>query len=113
MAATIAWNDFDNVDLRVGTIVRVEDFPNAVKKAYKVWVDLGPEIGIKASSAQITIQYSMTELIDKQVICVCNFPPKQVADFISEVLITGFILEKGRVILAQPESLVPNGTRLA
>ncbi|MEZ4903750.1 MAG: tRNA-binding protein [Spirosomataceae bacterium] len=110
---TISWQDFEKIELRAGTIVEVQDFPKARKPAYKIWVDLGDELGIKRSSAQITTHYSKEQLLGKQVICVTNFPPKQIADFISEILVTGFILTEGDVILAQPERFVPNGTRLA
>ena len=109
----ISWQDFEKVELRAGTVIQVEDFPKVRKPAYKIWVDLGNEVGIKRSSAQVTKRYSKEELLGKQVICVTNFPPKQVADFISEVLVTGFVLPDGEVILAQSERAVPNGTRLA
>lgn len=110
---TISWQDFEKVELRAGTVVQVEDFPKARKPAYKIWVDLGEEVGIKRSSAQVTKRYTKEQLLGKQVICVTNFPTKQVADFISEVLVTGFVLPDGEVILAQSEQVVPNGTRLA
>jgi len=110
---TISWQDFENVDLRAGTIIRVEDFPKARKPAFKLWIDLGSEIGIKQSSAQITKRYLKEELLNKQVLCVVNFPVKQIADFRSEVLTTGFVLPDGEVILASPDFKIENGTRLA
>lgn len=110
--AEISWNDFQKVELRAGTIVKAEDFPKARKPAYIVTVDLG-DLGIKKSSAQITTLYAKEELVGKQVICVTNFPSKQIADIRSEVLITGFELDDGEVVLAIPEKGVPNGSRLA
>jgi tRNA-binding protein len=110
---TISWQDFEKVNLVAGTIIQVDDFPKARKPAFKLRIDLGPKIGIKASSAQITTRYTKEQLLGKQVLCVTNFPPKQIADFKSEVLTTGFILPDGEVILASPDFEVPNGTRLA
>jgi len=110
--AKISWDDFEKVELRVGTIIKVDDFPQAKKPAYKLWIDFG-KFGIKKSSAQITRLYKKEELIGKQVLCVTNFQPKQVADFVSEVLTTGFILENGEVVLAQPERKITNGLNLA
>lgn len=110
---TISWQDFEKVELRAGTIIQVEDFPKARKPAYKIWVDLGEEIGVKRSSAQVTKLYTKTELLGRQVVCVTNFPIKQIADFVSEVLVTGFILEDGEVVLSKPERPVPNGSKLA
>ncbi len=108
---TITWQDYEKVEIRVGTIIAVEDFPQARKPAFQIRVDLG-EFGVKSSSAQITKLYTKDELLGKQVICVVNFPPKKVADFTSEVLITGFIPREGEVVLAQPERPVPNGLKL-
>ncbi len=108
---TITWNHFQKVELRCGTIVDVQPFPEARKPALKVWVDLG-EFGIKKSSAQITHYYSADNLLGRQVICVVNFPPKQIATFISEVLITGFADEQGHIVLAVPDKSIRNGARL-
>jgi tRNA-binding protein len=107
----ISWNDFEKVELRAGTIVRSEQFPEAKKPAYKLWIDLG-ELGVKQSSAQVTVYYTAEELVGKQVLCVTNFAPKQIANFVSEVLTTGFVLSDGSVVLVHPERKVPNGTRL-
>jgi len=108
---TIRWEDFEKVDLRIGTIVRAEPFPEARKPAYQVWVDLGP-LGIKKSSAQITAHYTPENLLGRQVLCVCNFPPRQIANFMSEVLVTGFADENGGIVLAGTDKPVPNGSKL-
>lgn len=108
----LTWSEFEHVDLRVGTILEVEDFPEARKPAYKLTVDFGPEIGIKKTSAQITAHYRKEDLIGKQVVGVVNFPPKQIGPFISEFLCTGFYREDGSVILTVPDQKVPNGSKL-
>lgn len=108
----ITWNDFEKVEIRVGTVIRVEDFPEAKKPTYKLWIDFG-KFGVKKSSAQIVDLYKKEDLLNKQVICVTNFPPKQIANFVSEVLTTGFVLGDGKVVLAIPERKVPNGSKLA
>jgi tRNA-binding protein len=105
------FEDFMKLDIRVGEIVRVESFEKARKPAYKLWVDFGEEIGIKKSSAQITECYKKEDLIGKQVLGVVNFPPKQIADFISEVLILGTYSKQG-VVLVQPEQIVEKADKL-
>lgn len=109
--STITWQDFEKVDLRAGTIVQVDDFPEAKKPAYKLLIDLG-ELGVKKSSAQITTFYTKEQLVGKQVLCVVNFPPKQVGKFMSEVLTTGIVTPEGTVLM-RPERKVPNGLKLA
>jgi tRNA-binding protein len=108
----IQWADFERVELRVGTIIEVLDFPEARKPAWRLRVDFGPEIGVKASSAQIKALYTKEELLGRQVVGVVNFPPKQIGPVRSEVLVTGFHDVEGRVVLAMPERAVPNGTKL-
>lgn len=108
---TISWADFEKVDMRAGTIVRIEPFPEAKKPAFKLWVDLG-ELGVKKSSAQITHLYEPESLLGKQVICVTNFEPKQIANFISDVLVTGFPNQENFIVLSSIDKPVPNGSRL-
>jgi tRNA-binding protein len=110
---TISWDDFARVDLRAGTIVEAMDFPEARKPAWRLLVDLGCDIGVRRSSAQITTLYTREELVGRQVLCVVNFPPKRVGPWISEVLVCGFVCSEGDVVLAVPERSVPNGSRLA
>ena len=109
---TITWNEFAAVELRVGTITRVEPFPEARKPAYKVWADFGPEIGEKKTSVQITALYSAEELMGRQIIGVVNFAAKQVGPFMSEFLLTGFADAEGRIVMAVPDKPVPNGAKL-
>ncbi len=107
----ISWSDFEKVELRVGTIVKVDDFPQAKKPAYKLTVDFG-DFGIKQSSAQLTVHYSKQDLVGKQILAVLNFPKKQIANFFSECLTTGVPDELGAVVLLSPDKKVPNGSRL-
>lgn len=107
----IDWNDFTKIEIRVGTVVEAEDFKEARKPAYKLKIDLGPDIGIKKSSAQIKALYSSEELVGKQVLCVVNFPKKQIGPLMSEVLTTGLVADEG-VVLVGPDRTVANGTRL-
>lgn len=109
----ISWDDFEKVELRVGTITEVEDFPEAKIPAYKLKIDFGPEIGMKRSSARITDLYPKESLIGSKVICVVNFPPKKIGPFESEVLTTGFYRQDGTVVLARPDKDVENGAKLA
>jgi tRNA-binding protein len=109
---TIDMEDFTKIDLRIGTIMQVEVFDKARKPAYKIWIDLGPELGVKKSSAQVTDLYLPNDLIGRQVLCVCNFKPRQIADFMSEVLVTGFTTSEGGIVLAASERNVPNGSKL-
>lgn len=109
----IAWNTFIAVDVRAGTIIRAEPFPEARKPAHKLFIDFGPQIGVKKSSAQITEHYPVNTLAGRQIMAVVNFPPRQIGPFMSEVLVLGFSDANGHIILTQPEHTVPNGTRLA
>lgn len=109
----ITWDDFQQVELRAGTIVEARQFPEARRPAYQLWIDFGEPLGIKKSSAQITALYQPEDLVGKQILAVTNFPPKQIGPFRSEVLVTGFVGEAGEVTLAVPDRPVPNGTRLA
>lgn len=107
----ITWNDFEKVELRVGTIIEAFEYPEARKPAYKVKVDFG-EFGIKMSSAQITKHYTLSDLIGRQIIGVINFPKKQIGKFMSEFLVTGFADENGDVVLSSVAQKVPNGSKL-
>jgi tRNA-binding protein len=108
----ITWQHFEAVEMRAGTVVAVEDFPEARKPAYKITVDFGPEVGIRRTSAQVTTVYQKNELLGRQVMGVLNFPPKQIGPMRSEFLLAGFYREDGAVVLAVPERPVQNGARV-
>ncbi|MGB3641364.1 MAG: tRNA-binding protein [Rivularia sp. (in: cyanobacteria)] len=107
----ITYEDFEKVEIRVGKIIKAEDFPKAKKPAYKLWIDFG-DLGIKKSSAQITKLYLPEDLIYKSILAVTNFPPRQIADFMSEVLVLGVVLNDGEVVLIQPDREVDLGKRV-
>ena len=109
----ISWQEFEKVELRVGTVLSAEAFPEAIKPAYKLTIDFGSDIGVRNSSAQITDLYSLEELVGKQIIGVVNFPVKKIGPFMSECLVTGFIQKGLGVVLAVPDQPASNGSRLA
>jgi tRNA-binding protein len=111
-SSTISFQDFLKVDVRVGRVIRVEEFPEARKASYKLWIDFG-DLGVKQSSAQITDRYHVEDLKDRQVVAVVNFPPKQIANFMSEVLLLGAIAEEEEVVLLSPDVDVREGDRVA
>jgi len=112
MTPEISFDDFLKVDIRKGTIVEAQEYPEARKPALKLWVDYGPEIGVKKSSAQITVHYAPAELIGKAVLGVVNFPPRQIGKFMSEALVLGLPDEAGEVVLITPDKNVPDGARM-
>lgn len=109
---TITWDDFVKIDIRTGTITEVNDFPKARKPAYQLTIDFGPEIGIKKSSAQITVHYTKEALLNRQIIAVVNFPPKQIAGFMSECLVLGVYDGNNDVILLKPDQSLSNGQKI-
>jgi len=108
----IEWSDFEKIELRVGTVKSVDNFPEARKPAYKLTIDFGSDIGIRKSSAQITDLYTAESLVGSQVVAVVNFPKKQIGPFMSECLVTGFAREDGAIVLVSPTESVPNGSKL-
>lgn len=109
---SLSWAEFEQVDIRVGTVTAVDEFPQARRPAWILHIDFGEELGTRKSSAQITDLYSRESLVGRQVIAVVNFPPKQIGPLMSECLVTGFANNDGAIVLAQPDKSVPNGARL-
>lgn len=108
----LTWNEFERTDMRIGTIVEVNDFPEARKPAFQLTIDFGSEIGIRKSSAQITKRYKKEDLVNRQIVAVVNFPKKQIGKFMSECLVLGAVGEEGDVILLAPDFKIPNGLRI-
>ncbi|WP_343697247.1 tRNA-binding protein [Flavobacterium sp.] len=108
----LTWNEFERTDMRIGTIIEVNDFPEARKPAFQLTIDFGAEIGIRKSSAQITKRYKKEDLINRQIVAVVNFPKKQIGKFMSECLVLGAVGEEGDVILLAPDFKIPNGLRI-
>jgi tRNA-binding protein len=113
MTTTINWNDFSKIDIRVGTIIAIHDFPEAKKPAYQLTIDFGLDVGIKKASAQLTKNYSKEALLNRQIIAVINFPKKQIAHFSSECLVLGSVGDENDVVLLAPDTKVENGSRIA
>lgn len=109
---TISYEDFEKVELRSGTIIQVEEFPRAKKPAYKIWADFGPELGIKQTSAQVTVHYTPASLMGRSIVGCVNLSPRNIAGFMSEFLLVGFPDEQGAVCLVSPTPTVPNGKKL-
>ena len=109
---TISWPDFEKVDMRVGVVTDARDFPEARKPAYRLWIDFGPDLGVKRSSAQITAHYAAADLIGRRVVAVVNFAPKQIGPFVSEVLVMGAYDERGEVVLLNVDQPVSPGSKI-
>ena len=109
---TISWSDFEKVDMRVGVVTDARDFPEARKPAYRLWIDFGPDLGVKRSSAQITARYAATDLVGRRVIAVVNFAPKQIGPFVSEVLVIGAYDERGEIVLLNVDQPVAPGSKI-
>ena len=112
MTEQISYEQFTAIDIRAGTILRVEEFPEAHRPAYKLYIDFGPKIGEKRSSAQITDYYTPEQLVGQQILAVVNFPPKQIGKFMSEVLVLGVADAVGKIVIVTPQRIAPNGSRL-
>lgn len=112
MADTISWDDFERVDIRVGTVIRAEPYPEARRPAIKLWVDFGEGIGLRKTSAQLTVHYTPEALLGRQVAAVVNFPPRQIGKFMSEILVLGMPDAEGAVVLLAPDQVVPNGGKM-